>query len=319
MKVFHGLESAQGIFDGSFVTSIGLGFFDGVHLAHKKIIDNVVKLAKEHGGKSAIITFEKSPIECFYPEKKQKYLTANSQKIEILRELGVDFLYLLDFNSIKEFDGENYVEQILCKNFKPKFITTGFNNHFGKNRSGNPRLLSNLAKKFNYTYFEIPAQKIDGTLISSTKIKQFVKAGDLNSARKFLGRDFEIENTVEAGSLLGRTIGFPTANLIWQDEIVKLPHGVYIGKAKIEDEYENEHGWRKCIINWGSRPTVDKKEILEVHILDFDQNIYGKKLRTAFIEKIRSQIKFENLEQLKVQIKNDCEKARTLVFDELSN
>lgn len=284
----------------NFGLSIGLGFFDGVHLAHQAIINKTVEAAKKNGLKSAIITFEKSPIECLHPEKKQKYLTTNNKKIQLIKALNVDFLYLLDFNSIKEVDGQSYIQNVLYENFKPKFITTGFNNHFGKNRTGSAKLLEECSKKFDYTYFQIPPQKIDGALISSTKIKQFIKAGEINLAHKFLGRNFEIENTVEMGNQLGRTIGFPTANLIWPNEIVKLPHAVYSGIAKLQNG-ENF----PCLINWGARPTVDNKEILEVHLLNFNKEIYGEKLAVSFIAKIREQVKFENIEELKRQLNID--------------
>lgn len=284
----------------NFGLSIGLGFFDGVHLAHQAIINKTVEAAKKNGLKSAIITFEKSPIECLHPEKKQLYLTTNNKKIELIKALGVDFLYLLDFNSIKEVGGQNYIQNILYENFQPKFITTGFNNHFGKNCTGSPKLLEEFSEKFNYTYFPIPPQKMDGTLISSTKIKQLIKAGEINLAHKFLGRNFEIENMVEMGNKLGRTIGFPTANLTWPNEIVKLPHMVYSGIAKLQN---NETF--PCLINWGARPTVDNKEILEVHLLNFNREIYGQKLTVSFVKKIREQVKFENIESLKRQIAAD--------------
>ena len=311
MKVLHSLD---GLIEAK---SIGLGFFDGIHLAHREIIKNTVDLARNNGVKSAIITFEKSPFEVFGSASRCRhgegdeplmrdtaqsgvsYITTNEQKTALIESLGVDYLYILDFSTIKNLSGEKYIEEILCKNFEPKFITTGFNHHFGINRSGSPTLLTNLASKFGYKYFEIPPQKLENELISSSTIKKLIEQGDLKRANSFLGRDFEIEGEVQVGSKLGRTINFPTANLIWQEKIIKLPHGVYSGNVRVDGTTY------KSLINWGSRPTVDNKSILEAHIIDFKDDIYGQKIAVSFEKKLRDIVKFENLEELKRAIEKD--------------
>ncbi len=304
MSVFYNLDSQMPDIKGA---SLGLGFFDGVHLAHKKIIEKTVELANKNGAKSIIITFQTSPVEFFdNTDGKIKYLTSNSQKTALIKNLGVDYLYILDFASIKGLTGAQYIEEILYKNFKPKFITTGFNHSFGAARSGNPKLLSDLTSKFGYTYFEIPSQKIESTLISSSIIKEFIEQGDLACVKKFLGRNFEIEGIVEVGNRLGRTINFPTANLIWPEKIVKLPHGVYFGNTTVNSKTY------PSLINWGARPTIDNKELLESHIIGFNDDIYGQTISVSFKNKLRDIVKFASLDELKAAIEKDCESIRKI-------
>lgn len=292
--------------------SIGLGFFDGIHLAHREIIKKTVSLARENGVKSAIITFEKSPYEVFGGDAS--YITTNEQKAALIEALGVNYLYLLDLSKIKDLSGEQYIEEILYKNFKPKFLVTGFNHHFGAKRSGNPKLLANLAPKFGYKYIEVPEQDLEGKLISSSIIKEFIEQGDLASTRAFLGRNFEIEGEVQIGNKLGRTINFPTANLIWPQKIVKLPYGVYSGTTTVSGKIY------QSLISWGPRPTVDDKCILETHIIGFNEgghvydgagDIYGQKITVSFEKKLRDIIKFNSMDELKAAIERDCEAART--------
>ncbi len=290
MKVLYSLDGAQE------AHSLGLGFFDGIHIAHRKIIEKTVSLARENGVKSAIITFVESPFEVF--GGNASYITTNAQKAALIEALEVDYLYLLDFSLIKNLNGEEYIE-MLNKNFTPKFITTGFNHYFGAKRSGGPELLRALAPKFDYEYFEIPEQDLEGRLISSSLIKEFIEQGDLARANTFLGHNFEIEGEVVVGNKLGRTINFPTANLIWPQKIVKLPYGVYLGTVSVGGAVY------QSLINWGPRPTVDNKSVLEAHIINFDKDIYGQKIAVGFEKKLRDIVKFNSMDELKAAIEQD--------------
>jgi len=291
MKVLYDFTAPKDAF------SLGLGFFDGIHLAHREIIKKTVSLACENSAKSAIITFVKSPYEVFGGDAK--YITTNTQKTALIEALGVDYLYLLDFTKIKDLTGAQYIEEILYKNFKPKFLVTGFNHHFGAKRSGGPELLKTLAPKFGYQYLEIPPQKIEGRLISSSVIKDFIEQGNLEHTCAFLGRNFEVEGEVQVGNKLGRTINFPTANLIWPEKIVKLPYGVYSGSTRVENKtYQS-------LISWGPRPTIDNKYVLEAHIIGFDKDIYGQTIAVGFEKKLRDIIKFNSMDELKAAIEKD--------------
>ena len=278
--------------------SLGLGFFDGVHLAHQTIIKTVVRKAKENGLKSAIITFERAPLSYLNKNIKCRYLENNFKKAREIEELGVDYLFFLDFEKIKNLEASEYLE-LLAKCFSPKFIVTGFNNNFGVEAKGNAQYLKTNEKKYGYKYIEIAPQVINSHLISSTEVKNLIEVGEIEMANKFLGREFSIFGTVQVGDMVGRTINFPTINIPWQKDIVKLADGVYKGFVRFD-------GVRKeAIMNWGYRPTVDHKRVLEAYILDFEGDLYGKEVEIGFNKFVRKQMKFSSIQELKEQIEKD--------------
>ncbi|MBE7706151.1 MAG: bifunctional riboflavin kinase/FAD synthetase [Cyanobacteria bacterium SIG30] len=273
---------------------LALGFFDGIHIAHQKIIKQAVELAKENTLKSALITFKEHPL-VELKNYKIDYLYNNKEKCQMIQDLGIDYVYMLDFKDYKDLNADEYIK-ILHENFNPKFIVTGFNHTFGKNQTGNQQFLEENQKKYNYIYKKIEPMCYKNELISTTNIKDKLSKGEIPIANKLLGRNYKITNEVIKGQQLGRKLGFPTVNLEWQENIFKLPYGIY--KGKVFD--------KKALINWGVRPTVDgKKEILEAHILDFNKNIYGQKIDVFFEEKIRDEKKFNSLDALKHQITLD--------------
>lgn len=291
MQVINSLEENKNL-------SLALGYFDGVHLAHKRLIQKTVELSKKSNIKSAVITFKKSPY-CVLNNCEPVYITSYEDKIKLISDFGVDYLYILDFNDFKNLSADDYLNNILIKNFEPKYILTGFNHTFGKNRCGNPDFLIKNAR--NYTYFELGKIDIDDITVSSTNIKKFISNGEFELANKMLSRNFSIEGTVTKGAQIARKLGFETANLIWPKDIVKPKYGVYLGSAKYNDI--------KCraLINFGVRPSIDKTltETLEVHMIGFNQDIYGENLRVEFISKIRDEIKFSSYDALKAQIEKD--------------
>ncbi len=291
MQILYDLEELQGV-------AIGLGFFDGVHLAHREIIKKTVDCARENGGKSVILTFYKNPLEVL-SGKKYNYLTTREEKAKLIEALGVDYLFFLDFEKIMHIEAEDFIENILVKHFAPKCIVTGFNNHFGLRGRGCPKMFREFEEKFNYKYFEMAEIKKGNETISSTLIKKYLEQGEIACANELLGRNFKIVGTVIQGNKIGREISYPTANISWQENIVKLPYGVYSGYVNFDE--------RKylSIINWGMRPTVDDKEVLEAHILDFDKDIYGKNIEVEFLGYVRGQKKFNSLEELRAQIAFD--------------
>ena len=278
--------------------SLALGFFDGVHLGHKKVIKSAVDFAKRNGIKSAVVTFKEHPC-CFFRGICPKYILTREERLKHIEALGVDYVYLLDFNSkLCMLSAEDYLREVLVGNFSPKSISTGFNHYFGAKKSGNVTLLAEKQLEYGYQYFEIPPQKVFGKTISSTVIRELLSKGQIKNANEMLGYNFSITGEVVKGQQLGRTIGFRTANLIYPNELIDLPFGVYLTVVTL--------GGKKYqgVTNFGIRPTVSDshKCTLETHILDFEKDIYGKYITVEFIKMIRAEKKFKSLNELKNQI-----------------
>ena len=282
--------------------SLALGYFDGVHLGHQAVIKNAVDFAHQNGNKSAVITFSDHPC-CYFWGVCPKYILTRKEREEKIAELGVDYLYELDFESISGLTAEDYLKNILVKHFTPSSISTGWNHNFGYKKSGNVKFLAQHAKKFDYKYFELPPQKKDNEIISSTSIRKLLSAGKIEKANSMLGYNFLISGEVITGNRIGRTIGFKTANLLYPPELIDLPFGVY--------SVDTQFG--KGIANFGTRPTVDGKgTLLEVHILDFDKDIYGKTVNVSLMHFVRPEMKFESVEALQKQMKGDAKFARDM-------
>ena len=275
--------------------SIALGFFDGVHLGHKAVIQSAVDFAKQNNTKSAVITFSDHPC-CYFWGLCPKYILTRKEREKRIEALGVDYLYELDFESISGLTADEYLRDILVKYFTPLAISTGWNHNFGYKKSGNVKFLKENSKKYGYEYFELQPQKIEKETISSTLIRKLLANGNVTKANIMLGQKFSIEGVVVKGNKIGRTIGFKTANLVYPPELIELPYGVY--------SVETIYG--KGIANFGIRPTINgSNAILEVHILDFDKDIYDKPIRVEFNKMIRTEKKFPSLDALKNQITLD--------------
>ena len=272
--------------------SLALGFFDGVHQGHKAVIESAVNFAKENGTKSAVVTFSDHPC-CYFWGVCPKYIMTRKAREKKISELGVDYLYELDFESVSGLMADEYLKDILINHFTPLSISTGWNHNFGYKKSGNVNVLHNNSRKFGYEYFELPPQKYKGEIISSTQIRNLLSKGQIEKANAMLGYRFEVSGEVIEGKQIGRTIGFKTANILYPPELIELPYGVY--------SVDTTYG--KGIANFGVRPTVNGTGILlEVHILDFDKDIYGETVNVEFNKMIRTEKKFPSLDALKNQI-----------------
>lgn len=275
--------------------SLALGFFDGVHLGHRAVIKSAVNFAKQNGNKSAVITFSDHPC-CYFRGICPKYLLTREQRKKKIQELGVDYLYELDFENISNLTAYDYLQDVLINYFTPNSISTGWNHNFGCQKSGDTKLLRDNAKNFGYKYFEICPQKFDNEIISSTVIRKLISNGDIEKANKMLGYKFTITGEIIKGNQIGRTIGFATANIVYPPELITIPYGVY----SVETNFG--HG----IANFGTRPTLNgSNATLEVHILNFNEDIYGENIIVKFNRKIRDEKKFNSLDELKKQIEND--------------
>ena len=284
---------------------VALGFFDGVHIGHRKLIKKLVQYAKKNITYSVIITFKTAPAECFY--QNVKYLTTNEQKENIISRLGVDYMFELDFNKeLMNMPHSDYLKNIIYKNFEPLGIITGFNHTFGKNGLGNSDYLRQNAKKYGYSYLEIPPVKISNETVSSSLIRKYLNEGNINQANMLLGAEFEISGTVIEGNKIGRKLGFPTANIAYPEKTVQIPYGVYSCRVIFQN---NQY---KGIMNYGIKPTLTqktKKAETEIHIMGFDEDLYGETIQVKIIEKIRDERKFNSLEELQAQIKEDIKKC----------
>ncbi|GBF23444.1 riboflavin kinase / FMN adenylyltransferase, partial [Candidatus Gastranaerophilus sp. (ex Termes propinquus)] len=251
MTVFFGLEKQN-------IPTLILGFFDGVHTAHKKLIEK----ARELNLKVAVITFTKSPFEYFNTQNAPvTYISTNAERAKLLEEAGVDDVYFLEFKDFMHLSPEEYLRDVLIKNFSPRHIITGFNHTFGAQKKGDANFLIARQEKYNYHYSEIAPVKHNGVLVSSTNIKHLLAKGQLEEANELLGRYFSIKGQVVHGRKLGRELGFPTANVLWGENIIKLPFGVYLGSVIFENAVH------RAIINWGGR---GGEPAVEAHILNFN-------------------------------------------------
>lgn len=304
MKVISGLTHIHNL-------SLALGFFDGIHLGHAVVIKNAVRYAKENGLQSGVILFRSHPRE-FFTGKKFEHLIEFNDKISMLNKMGVDYVFLLDFDTkIAKMTAADYMENIILPYLRPAAITTGFNHTFGQGGEGTPETLAKYAKDFDFRYFQIPQITAFNHTVSSTVIRNAVKDGDFELVKKLLGYYFYIKSPVFHGRKIGRTINFPTANLIYPENIVGIDIGVYY-------VYVNLNGnTYRGVMNYGLRPTVDKKDVVpvpEVHLLDFEGNLYGSVIKVSFVSKIRDERPFNSLEELKQQIEKDCEYAQYYPF-----
>lgn len=271
--------------------SLILGFFDGVHIAHQAVISS----AKNY---PVLITFKDSPAKFF--NRKCEYILSREESVKKIKSLGVKEVVELDFAEFAAMPAKDYLE-FLIRKYNPVSISTGFNHTFGFNKSGNTDFLEQNQTKYGYKYYCIEPQKDNGEIISSTLIRNLLSDGNIERANKLLNSNFILEGTVIQGAQLGRKLGFPTANIMYPEEIVKIPFGVY--KAKC-----NGHA---AILNWGIKPTVNNTPvpIIEVHLLNFSGDLYGQKLKIEVLKKIRDEKKFNSIDELKTQIEKDIEEC----------
>lgn len=268
--------------------SLILGYFDGIHAGHRDVIRNCPR------GTKVLVTFSSSPAEYF--GKNISYIYKRMFNYNLIEELGVDYIYEQDFSKIADMTAEEYLN-LLIKKFNPSSVTTGFNHTFGANKQGNPEFLEK--NKTSFEYFCTPPTKLENEIVSSTRIKELLALGEIEKANRFLVNNFTLESKVIKGAKLGRKLGFPTANLKYPEKIVKIPYGVY--KIRVLS--------MPAVMNWGIKPTIGSKEVMEVHIPNYEGNLYGKKIEIEVISKIRDEKKFDSLEDLKKQIEKDVQEC----------
>lgn len=300
MNVFYNLEDLPE-FKEAVLT---IGSFDGVHCGHQKIIQKVKQLARKVGGESVIITFHPHPRQVVYPrDNSLKLITTIEEKVELLRQYGVDNLVVVPFTvAFSQQTADEYIQQFLVDRFHPRYIVIGYDHRFGLNRQGNIDYLKWHGKDLGYKVIEIEKQEIQDIAVSSTKVRQALEKGDVKAARRLLGHPFLISGKVVHGQKIGNTIGFPTANLQISDKHKLIPpDGIYAVQVELG---EKQFGGMLYI---GQRPTLEQhdNQTIEVNIFDFSEDIYGQTVRVEFVDFIRHDMRFDNLEGLQLKLAED--------------
>ena len=306
MKVFRNIIEARNI-PNAVVT---IGTFDGVHLGHQAIFNKMKSLAQNIGGQTVVVTFQPHPRQVLNIDSSNlRFLCTPEEKLQKFEEFGIDNVLIINFT--KEFSrtpSEVFIKDYIIDHIHPAYIVVGYDHHFGKNRMGDFGLLNDLMKKYNFKVERIAAQDVENIAISSTKIRNALATGNVKSANRLLGYTYAVTAEVVVGNKIGRTLGFPTANLELPKEYMLINRG---GVFACLVDYNGKT--YKAMANIGHRPTIGDRgqdqPIIEVNLFDFDGDLYGQQIHVRFIDRIRDEEKFDSLDELKAQLEQDKEKV----------
>lgn len=307
MKIYEGLGDFFPV-KNAVVTS---GTFDGVHLGHQKILNRIREIASAVSGETVMITFWPHPRLVLYPhEHKLRLLSTFEEKAELLHQFGIDHLITIPFTrEFSQMSSEEFIRKVLVDKLQTKKLVIGYDHRFGKNREGSFEYLKANSLELGFELEEISRQDVDEIGVSSTKIRQALESGDVKTAASYLGRPYELNGLVIKGQQIGRSIGFPTANIHIPNDYKLIPKdGVYAVVVQVEEMHFGS------MLNIGNRPTVDgTKKTVEAHLFDFQGDLYNKQLTVHFREFLRDERKFENLEALKNQLMQDQLTAKSFL------
>jgi riboflavin kinase/FMN adenylyltransferase len=292
---------------------LALGNFDGLHRGHRKILDRVLRVAGERGSTAVVMTFDPHPPRVVRPDKAPPLLMTKAQKLEGLADAGVQGTAIVRFTpELSRWDPETFVRTVLVEWLHVSEVWVGANFLFGHDRAGNFSLLRSLGARYGFKAEKIDAVRYRDFVVSSTRVRRLVSEGRVDEAGALLGHQYAIDGTVLRGDRRGHTLGFPTANLCTENELLP-PHGVYATTARVGAVVY------PSVTNVGTRPTVDNsgRTTVETHIFGFDRDLYGAGLRIGFVQRMRDERAFDSLDALRAQIDADCRRARVL-FDRLS-
>ena len=310
MKIIQNSILARGI-KNAVVT---IGTFDGVHLGHQAIFKEMRRLAKEVDGETVVVTFHPHPRQVLsIGTERLRFICSQEEKLKKIEEFGIDNVVVIPFT--KEFastPSDVFLKDYIVNNIHPAVIVVGYDHHFGKNRMGDYEMLSRMGEQYGFRTVQVEAQDVNEVAVSSTKIRNFLWTGNVKAANELLGYHYSVTGTVVMGNQIGRTLGFPTANLDIANEYLMINNpGVYACPTVIDGKVYN------AMANTGLRPTIgdraDGDFILEVNIFDFDGDLYGKTLKVWFIDRIRDEVKFNGLEALKQQLEQDRSTAKNIL------
>ena len=302
LKIFRSLDEINNIEP----CAVALGNFDGVHKGHQELIHRAVRAAKRHGIKSAVFTFSNHPRNMIPGQKSVENIIYNDEKAALIEELGVDYLFDIPFTKeIMTMEPIDFVKGLIVEKFKATETFCGFNYKFGFKAAGNVKFLKACAKEMGFVANEVHPVSVDGEVVSSTLIRSLIKSGEVDECLHYLGRNYSIGGEVVVGNKLGRTIGFPTSNIMIDENMITPPNGVYITNAIYNGvTYPS-------ITNVGVKPTIGEyKKNMETHIFNFNKELYGKHIKIEFLKMTRDEVKFSSVEELSAQIARDCEEAK---------
>ncbi|MCH7398434.1 bifunctional riboflavin kinase/FAD synthetase [Belliella sp. DSM 107340] len=307
MRIYEGIEDF-GPVTNPVVTS---GTFDGVHLGHQKILHRIRTIADEIGGETVLITFWPHPRLVLYPtEHKLKLLSTFEEKTKLLRQFGIDHLITIPFTKeFSELSSEDFIQKIIIDKIQTRKLVIGYDHRFGKNREGGFDYLKENIQNYAFELEEISREDVENVGVSSTKIRHALEVGKVHIANDYLGRDYELNGIIIKGQQLGRSIGFPTANIHVPNDYKLIPSdGAYAVEVIVEGEGFNG------MLNIGNRPTVNgNSRSIEVNLFDFEGDLYDKRITVLIKEYLRPETKFGGLEELKSQLKSDREKAISIL------
>ncbi len=305
MEVIRGLESYP---PDAPPTVVALGTFDGVHLAHQTILSTAVRRARAQGLPALACTFDPHPLQVLRPDQASTPITALTETLSLLAEQGLDTTVVIPFTlEFSRIEAEAFMRDILSRTLKAREVVVGFNHTFGHDARGNAALLEALAPTLGFVAHVLPPQTVDGVVVSSSAIRQVLRAGDVKTAMRLLGRPYTVRGRVSRGKGRGQQLGVPTANLRPGRELI-LASGVYAARASWVG------GEGGAVVNVGVRPTFGEGEYwVEAHLLDFSGDLYDQQLSLAFLERIRPEQRFPSVEALKARVICDIEAASQLL------
>ncbi len=286
---------------------VALGNFDGVHIGHRELIKEVI--SSEYLG--IVYTFYDHPVNIIRGKASVRVINTRAEKESLLEALGVDLLFYEDFERVRNMTPEEFVEEMLVRTFQAKKVVCGFNYRFGKGNTGDTALLGKLLSGYGIPLKVVPEVQYEGTTVSSSEIRKALSDGEVGRAEKMLGARYFISSAVRHGKALGRSLGFPTVNLLLEEDRCPLRFGVYFAELFVDGKAY------PSAVNVGVRPTVDEAEVptVEAHIIDFEGDLYGKNVRVEFVKRLRDEKRFSSLDELKIQVKKDTEECKRLFLE----
>ena len=302
MRIVRGLESVP---PEARPSVVALGTFDGVHLGHRSILGTAMARARAVGLDAVACTFDRHPMEIVHPDRAPVPITTVDERLALIGETGVDAVVVLGFTrELAGIEPETFVKDVLLDRLRAREVVVGYNHRFGRAARGDARLLEDLAERFGFRAHVVPPTTVDGVAVSSTEIRSALLRGDVRSAARGLGRPYSIEGEVTSGAGRGRTLGFPTANIA-PDRPLLVARGVYRGRVSIEG------GPHEAVVNVGVRPTFGETSLaVEAHLLDFTGDLYGRRVRLEFLTRLRDEMRFSSVDDLKAQVARDIAAAR---------
>ena len=301
MRLFHGTDNAKILRP----TVLTLGVFDGLHLGHQLIMQTVVRRARTIGAVPTVITFEPHPRALLHPESAPPLLQTFDQKIEALGVLGIEQTIVIHFDmNFAQIRAEDFLRQVIVERLHAREVYLGCGFAFGHGREGNIELLRTVSQSLGFVADEVPEVRLRGRRVSSSRIRELLQQGQVNLARRTLGRPYGVEGRVVRGAERGATLGFPTANLHPQNRVIPRK-GVYVTATLIDGQ------WRRSVTNIGTRPTFgsDNESSVETFVMNWSGDLYGDVVRVRFLLRLRAEKKFSGVDELKSQIERDVARA----------